>query len=209
MLRGPGGSFRRKEPYIIEEDPLPEDAFPAEEVSQEDPMATEQVAPEATLELSQAKVIIEGFDDAEEHPLSQHDNIPHDLDNLCEPVPCPDIAPKHYTPAKDAKFPVTPRRPAFSDMRDGCGVRSPLRPPSSTVPVPEAAALEAPTEISHTINAQPSQRQQGPQIYRLYYSLHPDGNIERSKGIFCGKCTGRSKIWETASKRMEFDLGVV
>ena len=146
----------RDEPYIIapEEEHLPDDAFPAEEaVYKEDPMEKEKVAPETTLEASQAELITEGFDDAEEHALNRHDNIPHDLDDPYEPIPEPDVAPMHSAPAEDAEFLVPPPRPALSAVRHKFDFHPPpaLAPSSIVTSVLEAAAPEAPTEDSHTI----------------------------------------------------------
>ncbi len=147
------------EPYIIapEEEPWLEDAFPAEEaVSQEDPrdpMEQKKVAPEATPEASQAELIIEGFDDAEEPPLNQHDKIPHDLDDTYEPTPEDDVAPMHSALIEDADFLVPPLKPALSAVRDNFEFHPPppSAPSSIATSVLEAAAPEAPTEDSHTI----------------------------------------------------------
>jgi len=140
------------EPYIIA--PEEEDAFPAEEaVSQEDPMEKKKVAPEATPEASQAELIIEGFYDAEEPPLNQHDKIPHDLDDTYEPTPEPDVGPMHSAPTEDAEFLVPPLKPALSAVRDNFEFHPPppSAPSSIATSVLEAAAPEAPTEDSHTI----------------------------------------------------------
>jgi len=154
----PEEAFPSDNPYIIapDEEPWVEDTFPAEEaVSKEDPMKEEEVAPEAALEASQAELIIEGFDDAEKHPLDQCKNIPYDLDDLCEPIPESDVAPMHNAPAEDVEFRVPPPKPALSDVRDTDFHPSPPSPPSApssiVTSVIEAAAPGAPTEDSHTI----------------------------------------------------------
>ena len=144
------------EPYIVapEEDPLPEETLTAEEAFfKEDPMGKEKVAPQATLDASQAEPIIEGFNSAEEHTLNQHDDIPHDLDDPYEPTPEPDVAPMHTGPAEDALFLVPPPRPALCAGRDKSDFHSspPLAPSSTVTSVLEAAAPEAPTKDSHTI----------------------------------------------------------
>ncbi len=145
----PEEAFPSDDPYIIapDEEPLVEDIFPAEEAfSKEDPMKEEEVAPEAALEASQAELIIEGFDDAEKHPLDQYKNIP------CEPTPESDVAPMHNAPAEDVEFRVPPPRLALSAVRDIDFHPPPLSAPSPIVTsVIEAAAPEAPTEDSHTI----------------------------------------------------------
>ncbi|KAK3172110.1 hypothetical protein OEA41_004195 [Lepraria neglecta] len=135
----PEGAFPRDEPYIIapEEEPLAEDAFPGEAISKEDPVEMEKAAPEATLEASQPELIIEGFDDVEEHPLNQYCHISHHLGDPYEPTPEPDVAPIHGAPAEDAMPGFRPPPPSA---------------PSSTVTsILEAAAPEAPTKDSHTI----------------------------------------------------------
>lgn len=151
----PEGACSTDEPYIIapKEEPLPEDTFPAEAVSKEDPMVEEWVPPKATLEASQTELIIEDCGDAEEHPLNQHDNISHDLYDPHEPTPESDVAPMHSTPAQDAEFLVPPPRLALSAARKKSGFHSlPPSASSSTVTsVLEAAAPEAPTKDSHTI----------------------------------------------------------
>ena len=146
----------RDEPYIIvpEEEPLPEDALPAEEaISKEDPMETKKAAPEATLEASQAEPIIEGFKSAEEHTLNQHDSIPYNLDDPYEPTPEPDVAPMSSAPAENAEFLIPSLRPTLCAGHDKSDFHSPpLSAPSSTVTsVLEATALEAPMKDSHTI----------------------------------------------------------
>ena len=152
----PAEASPRDEPYIIapEEEPLPEDAFPAEEaICEEDLMETEKAAPEATLEAPQAEPIIEGFDSAEEHTLNQYMDIPHDLYDPYEPTAEPDVAPMHSVPAEDAKFLVPPPRPALCAGRDKSDFHSPppSAPSSTMTSVLEAAAPEAPTKDSHTI----------------------------------------------------------
>lgn len=152
----PEGASLTDEPYIItpEREALPEDGFPAKEAaSKEDPMEKEQVPLKATMETSQAELIIEGFDDAEEHPLSQHDNTLHDLYDPYGPKPEPDVAPMHSAPAEDAEFLVPPPRPALSAVHTKFGFHSPppSAPSSIVTSVLEAAAPEAPTEDSHTI----------------------------------------------------------
>lgn len=144
------------EPYIIapEEDPLPEDTLPAEEAfCKEDPMRNEKVAPQATLEASQAEPIIEGFDSAKEHTLDQHYSFPNDLDDPYEPTPKPDIAPMHSAPAENAEFLVPPPRPALCAVRDKSDYHSPPPsvPSSAATSVLETATPEAPTEDGHTI----------------------------------------------------------
>jgi len=151
----PEEAFPSDNPYIIapDEEPLVEDPCSAEEaVFKEDPMKEEEIAPEAALEASQAELIIEGFDNAEKHPLDQYKNIPYDLDDLYEPIPESDVAPMHNAPAEDVKFRVLPPRPALSAVRDTDSHPPPPSAPSSIVTsVIEAAAPESPTEDSHTI----------------------------------------------------------
>ncbi len=125
---------------------------PEEEAfTKEDPIGKEKVAP--TLEASQAELIIEGFDDAEEHTLNQYDNIPHDLDDPYEPTPEPDVPPMQSNPDEDAEFLVPPSWPALCAVRDKSDFYSPPpSAPSSTVTsVLETAAPKAPTEDGHTI----------------------------------------------------------
>jgi len=115
------GASHTDEPYNIvpEEEPIPEDTFPAREaVSNEDSMGTETVAPDATLEASQAEVIIEDFDDAEEHTFNQHDNIPYDLDDPYELISELDVALMHNASAEDAEFFIASLRPALSVLRN-------------------------------------------------------------------------------------------
>ncbi len=151
----PEGASHTDEPYNIvpEEEPIPEDTFPVREaVSNEDSIGTEKVAPNATPEGSQAEVIIEDFDDAEEHSLNQHDNIPYELDDPYELTSGLDVAPMHNAPAEDAEFLVPPPRPALSAVRDDFDFHPPpLAPPSTVTSVLEAAAPGSPTEDSHTI----------------------------------------------------------
>lgn len=144
------------EPYINvpEEEPLPEDRLPAAEAfSKEDPTGKEKVALQATLKASQAELIVEGFDNAEEHILNQHDNIPNDLDDPYESTPEDDVAPMHSTPAEDAEFLVPLPRPALCTVRDKSNfhLTHPLAPSSTVTSILEAAAPEAPTKDSHTI----------------------------------------------------------
>ena len=147
------------EPYIIEgeQESLPDDAVFAEEApSKEDPMDKDSIAPEATLEASQGELIIEGFNDADDHPPKPHDNSSHDLDEPYEPTPEPDVAPMHSGPAEDPEFLAPPPRPAVSAVRHEFDSHAPSAPtpsaPSSIVTSAlEAAAPEAPTEDSHTI----------------------------------------------------------
>ncbi|KAL9131093.1 MAG: hypothetical protein Q9175_006854 [Cornicularia normoerica] len=152
----PAEASPTEEPYIIapEEDPLPEDTLPAEEAfSKEDPMGKEKVAPQATLEASQAAPIIEGFDSAKKHTLDPHDSIPNDLDDPHEPTLKPDIAPMHSAPAENAEFLVPPPRPALCAVRDKSDYHSPppSAPSSTAASVLETAAPEASTEYGHTI----------------------------------------------------------
>lgn len=144
------------EPYIVapEEDPLPEETLTTEKAFfKEDPMGKENVAPQATLEASEAEPIIGGFNSAEEHTLNQHDDIPHGLDDPYEPMPEPDVAPMHTGSAEDAEFLVLPPRPALCAGRDKSDFHSssPSAPSSTVTSVLEAAAPEAPTKDSHTI----------------------------------------------------------
>lgn len=141
------------EPYIIapEEDPLTEDTLPAEEAfSEKDPIGKEKVAPQVTLEASQAEPITEGFDSAKEHTLDQHDRIPNDLEDPYEPTPKPDISPRHSALAGNAEFLIPPPRPAVHAKSN---YHSPLPWASSSTAtsVLEAAAPEAPTGDGHTI----------------------------------------------------------
>lgn len=39
-------------------------------------------------EISQVELINKSFDDAKEHNANQHDNIPDNLNELCNPMPC-------------------------------------------------------------------------------------------------------------------------
>lgn len=144
------------EPYIIapEEDPLTEDTLPAEEAfSEKDPIGKEKVAPQVTLEASQAEPITEGFDSAKEHTLDQHDRIPNDLEGPYEPTPKPDIAPRHSALAENAEFLIPPPRPALCAVRAKSNYHSPLpsAPASTATSVLETAAPEAPTGDGHTI----------------------------------------------------------
>jgi len=144
------------EPYsiVLEVESTLEDTFPAREaVSNEEPMGTERATPNATLEASQAELIIEDFDNAENHTLDQHDNISHDLNDPYESTSGPDITQMHSAPVENAEFLVPPPRPAPSAVRDECDFRPPLpsAPSSTATSVLEAAAPEAPTEDSHTI----------------------------------------------------------
>lgn len=116
-------------------------------------------------EVSQAEIIIESFDDGEEHYLNQHDNVPGNLDEackltpcqppLCEPVPDADVASMHNSPAVDAELLVPSLWPAFCAKRDGFDI--PLSPPSRLVPLSVtssvfgAAGLEVTSGDSHTI----------------------------------------------------------
>ena len=152
----PEGASATDAPYIIapEKEPMPEVPCPAEEaVSIEDPMENGKVALEATLEASQAELIIEDLGYADEPPCNQHDDILRDLDDPCEPTPEPDVAPMHNVPAEDAEFLVPPPRPALSSVRDNFDSHPPHLSASSSIvtSVLEAAASEAPTEDSHTI----------------------------------------------------------
>ncbi len=143
-----------KEEPLPEEDPLPEDILPAEEAfSKEDSSGNEKVAPQATLEASQAEPTIEGFDSAKENMLDQHDSIPNDLDDPYEPMPKPDIAPMHSAPAENTEFLVPPPGSALCAVRDKSDSQSPppLAPSHSATSVLETAASEAPTEDGHTI----------------------------------------------------------
>lgn len=144
------------EPYtnVPEEEPLPEDRLSAAEAfSKEDPTGKEKVALQATLKASQAELIVEGFDHAEEHILNQHDNIPNDLDDPYESTPEDDVAPMHSAPAEDAEFLVPPPRPALCTVRDKSDFHlpHPSAPSSTVTSILEAAAPEAPTKDSHTI----------------------------------------------------------
>ena len=152
----PAEASPTEEPYTIapEEDPLLEDTLPAEEAfSKEDPMGKERIAPQATLEASQAEPIIEGFDSAKKHTLDQHNSSPNDLDDPHEPTLKPDIAPMHSAPAENAEFLVPPPRPALCAVRDKSDYHSPppSAPSSTATSVLETAAPEAPTEYGHTI----------------------------------------------------------
>ena len=137
------------EPYNI----VPEDTFPMREaVSNENSMERENVALDATLEGSQAEVSIEDFDDAEEHSLNQHDNIPYELNDPYEVTSGLDVASTHNAPAEDAEFLVPPSRPALSAVHDDSNFHPPPLATSSTVTsVLKAAAQGTPTEDSHTI----------------------------------------------------------
>ena len=84
------------EPYNIVpmDEPEPKDAFTAREpVYNEDPMAAERPAPDATPEPSQAELIPKVLDDTEEHTLNQYDNVVRDLVDSYELAPVPDVAP--------------------------------------------------------------------------------------------------------------------
>ncbi|KAI9718433.1 MAG: hypothetical protein M1812_004154 [Candelaria pacifica] len=139
------------EPYDIapKEEPIPEDTIPVRKaVSNEDSIGTEKVAPHVTVEGSQTEVIIEDFDDAEEHSLNQHDDIPCESDDPYELTTGLDVAPMHNASAEDAEILEPPPRPALSAVRGDLDFHA----PSSTVTsVLEAAAPEAPTEDRHTI----------------------------------------------------------
>ena len=144
------------EPYIVapEEDPLPEETLTAGEAFfKEDPMGKEKVAPQATLEASQAEPIIEGFNSAEEHTLNQYEDIPHELDDPYKPTPEPDVAPMHTGPIEDAEFLIPPLRPALCAGRDKSNFdSSSSSAPSSTVTsVLKATAPEALTKNSYII----------------------------------------------------------
>ena len=152
------------EPYIIapEEDPLPEDSLPEDSLpaeeeafSTENPIGSEKAAPQATLEASQAKPIVEGFDSAKKHTLDQHDSFPNDVDDPYEPTPKPDIASVHSAPAEGAESLVPPPTPDLCAVRDKSDDHSPPpSAPSSSVAasVLETAVPEAPTEEDgHTI----------------------------------------------------------
>lgn len=144
------------EPYSIvpEVEPTPEDTFPIQEaVSNEEPMGMERGAPSATLEASQAELIIEDSDEAEKNTLDQHENISHDLNDPYASTSGPVITPMHSAPAEDAEFLVPPPRPALSVVLDDCDFRPPLpsAPSSTATSILEAAAPEVPTEDSHTI----------------------------------------------------------
>jgi hypothetical protein len=150
----PEDAFPSDNPYIIApgEQPSVEDTFPANEVfPKEDPMKEDEVAPEATLEASQAERIIQGFNDAEKRPLNQYKKVTYDLDDPCEPSSESDVAPIRNAPAEDLELLVPPPGPALSPGRDPDFHPPPPSAPSSIVTsVTEAAAPEAP-EDSHTI----------------------------------------------------------
>ena len=137
-----------------EEERIPEDTFPAQEtVSNEDSTGTEKFPPDATLEASQAEVVIEDLDDAQEHTLNEHDNIPYGLDDRYEPTSELDVAPMPNAPAEDAVFVVpSPGSPLIA-VRDDLNFSPPppLAPSSTVTSVFEATAPEAPTEDTHTI----------------------------------------------------------
>ena len=149
----PEEAFPSDDPYIIaaDEQSSVEDTFPANEVfPKEDPVKEEEVAPEATLEASQAERIIQGFDDAEKHPLNQYKKVTCDLDDPYEPTSESDVAPIPNAPAEDSELLVPPPGPALDPGRYP-GFHPPPSAPSSIVTsVIEAAAPEAP-EDSHTI----------------------------------------------------------
>lgn len=154
-LVAPEGASLTDESYIgpPEGEQLPEDASPAEEaVSEEDPMEKEQVPPKATSEASQAELVVEDFNDVEEHHLNQHDNIPHDSYNPYGLSPEPVVAPMHNAPAEDAEFLLPPSGPTHNAVRNELGFHSPPSAPSPIVTsVLETAASEAPMEDGHTI----------------------------------------------------------
>ena len=147
------------EPYNIVpmDEPEPKDAFTAREpVYNEDPMAAERPAPDATPEPSQAELIPKVLDDTEEHTLNQYDNVVRDLVDSYELAPVPDVAPMPSPPAEPTEFMAPPPKPALSPVRDKFDSnhpRTPSAPPSTKTSVFEAAAApeEAPTEDSHTI----------------------------------------------------------
>ena len=147
------------EPYSIAavEAPEPEDAFTAREsVYNEDPMAAEIPASDATPEPSQAELVPKVSDDTEEHTLNQYDNVVHDLVDSYALAPAPDDAPMPGPPAEPTEFMAPPPKPALSAVRDELDLnhpRTPSAPPSTKTSVFEAAAApeEAPTEDSHTI----------------------------------------------------------
>ena len=150
----PEDAFPSDNPYIIapDEQPSVEDTFPINKVfPKEDPIKEDKVAPKAILEASQAKRIIQGFNDAEKHPLNQYKKVTYDLDNPCEPSSESGVAPIRNAPAEDLELLVPPPRPALSPGRDPDFHPPPPPAPSSIVTsVIEAAAPEAP-EDSHTI----------------------------------------------------------
>ena len=143
----PEEAFPSDDPYIIaaDEQSSVEDTFPANEVfPKEDPMKEEEVAPEATLEASQAERIIQGFNDAEKHPLNQYKKVTYDLDDPYEATSESDVAPVRNAPAENSELLVPPPGPALDPPPP------PSAPSSIVTSVIEAAAPEAP-EDSHTI----------------------------------------------------------
>ena len=136
----PEGAFLTDKPYniVLEEEPIPEDAFPVREaVSNED---------------SQAEAIIEVFDDAEDHGLNQLEKVPYELYDPYDLTSGLNVAPMHNAPAKNAEFLISPLRPTLSTVYDNFDTYSPPLASLFTVTfVLEVTALGASTKDSHII----------------------------------------------------------
>ena len=117
-----------------------------------------EIAPEATLEASQVKPVVENVDDVEKQIPDRYGKFMQDLVNLSVPPPKSDVASMNNVPTKDAELLVPPPRSALSSVRVHSKVNPhlPLPPaPLSTVPsVLEAAAPGAPTQDGHAIAIQ-------------------------------------------------------
>ena len=138
------------EPYNTapDEDSLREDTFPAEaSSSKKDLMIEGRVAPQGTLEASQAEPITKGFDSPKEHTITLIHSIPKDLADPYEPISKPDIPPMHSATAESAESFVPVPMPAKHDYPP----TRPSAPSSIATSTLEAAAPEAPKEDGHTI----------------------------------------------------------
>lgn len=137
-----------EEPYVLapREEPVPDEALSAEEVSIDLPLDEEPTALDTVPETSQAELIIERFGDVEENPLNQRDR-PH------EPVPEPDISLMDSRPAEDDECLIPPRRAAHNAEHKNLKFHpSPPSVPSSRMTsIFEDAAPGAPPEDSHSI----------------------------------------------------------
>ncbi len=193
------------EPYIgaSKEELLSERAYSMEKaIFKEELVEMVEVITEAVPEVSQAELIIENFDDAEEHYPNQHDNIPGNLDESCkltpceppcEPVPDADVASMHSPLAVDAELLVPSSRPAFCATRDEFDIPPSLPPrlvppqpvpPSVTTSVSGAAGLEVTSGDSHTITLKILN---GNQVFRavVYVKAGTRTNIFNAAREYC------------------------
>ena len=200
------------EAYVItpEEEPLPEDAIPAEEaISKEDLMEMEKAAPEPTLEASGGEPITEGFDSVKEHTLNQCIDVTYDLDDPYEPMPEPDIAPMHIDPAEDGEFLIPPPRPALCAGCDKSDSHSPppSAPSSIVTSVFEAEAPEAPTIDGHTITLKILN---GSKVLRsiIFIKACTRTAILNEAKAYCAKCAQDDKSLERLLPK-SWDLALV